>query len=59
MGTMSNSENVTGPSKGILGVVLVLLLTAGTWFGLWTLHQHYYVDPMNPITPTHSNASQN
>ena len=59
MGTMSNSEKLTGPGKGAIGVILVLLLTAGTWLGIWELHKHYYADPMNPIAPTQSNASPN
>jgi hypothetical protein len=58
-GTMSNSENVTGPGKGFIGVVAVLLLTVGTWLGLWGMHKRWYVHPMNPIAPVESNAGPN
>ncbi|HXC25450.1 MAG TPA: hypothetical protein VNU46_06005 [Gemmatimonadaceae bacterium] len=54
---MSNSEKVTGPGKGAIGVVAVLLLTAATWLGLWEMHKRMYVSPINPIGPVEANGN--
>ena len=55
----STAERVTGPGNGMIPLVAVIVLTILTWGGLWTLHQHWYQDPLNPVSTTQSAASPN
>ena len=47
---MSNSEQVTGPGNGLISLVLVLLLCVLATAGIWTLHKHRYVNPLETVT---------
>lgn len=55
----STNEHVGGPGNGMIPLVGVILLTVATWWGIWSLHQHWYADPLNPVAPTQSAASPN
>jgi hypothetical protein len=54
---MANTERVTGPGKGMVWLVVVLVLCGLATSLLWTLHKHRYVDPLDPISPTEAPAS--
>jgi hypothetical protein len=46
-----NTEKLTGPHSGWVGITSVLLLTLATWGFLYFLHVTQWHDPMNPISP--------
>jgi hypothetical protein len=46
---MPNTERVTGPGKGMISLIVVLVLCVLSAGLIWTLHKDRYVDPLDPI----------